>query len=295
VTGENTENPELTEAVAAADVAPGADTASDTASDTAAEAPAPRRRLRPRRVGVVAAVAALLLVTVAGAGYTAYAVHGADRSPGAPSWSLPKSEKDKEKAAGTKATGLRAMLLPYGEDRYGRGPDIAEYGYETELSGAQTADLRKKSIRDLPRSERRMLEREIDKKPVKGMAMRSYLSTAHAADSTAYAHDAFAVEIVLAQMADPRTVRSMAATERQIFDQVGIFRKGPKIEGHKDAACFRPPAGSRKGLDGMVCFGYVGDVYVTATATAGAPLDTKGVAAMVRAQLDRIKDPGKAV
>jgi hypothetical protein len=272
---------------AAPDVAPGA--------DTAPEAPAPRRRFRPRRVGVVASVAALLLVTVAGVGYTAVTVNGADRSPGAPGWSLPKSVKDKEKAAGPKATGLRAMLLPYGEDQYGHGPDIAEYGYDAELSGAQAADLRKQSIRDLPRSQRRMMEREIDKKPVKGMAMRSYLSTAHAADSAAYSDDAFAMEIVLAQMADQRTVRSMAAATKQIFDELGAFRKGPKIEGHKDTACFRPPAGSRKGLDGMVCFGYVGDVYVTATATAAAPLDTKGVAEMVRAQLDRIKDPGKAV
>ncbi|MEU0049560.1 hypothetical protein ABZ299_06475 [Streptomyces sp. NPDC006184] len=36
------------------------------------------------------------------------------------------------------ATGPSALLLPYGEDRYGRGPDVAELGSDTELSPSRS-------------------------------------------------------------------------------------------------------------------------------------------------------------
>ncbi|MGW0766880.1 hypothetical protein [Streptomyces sp. NPDC002676] len=276
MTSENTENPVNTEV-----------------ADPAPEVPAPRRRLRPRRLAAVAGGAALVLVTVAGVGYTAVTVNGADRSPGAPGWRLPKAAKGKPVAE--KATGLRAMLLPYGEDQYGRGPDIAEFGSDAELSGRQATDLRKQSLRNLPRSQRRLMEREIDKNPVRGLAMRSYVSTAHAAGSILYAEEAFTVEIALSQMANERTLHSSVAAQHRLFDAMKGVRKGPEIEGHKNAACFLPPAESGQSLDTMTCSGYVGDVLVVATVAAAKPLDKKGAAEMIRAQFDRIKDPGKAV
>ncbi|MBA4866739.1 hypothetical protein H1V43_36690 [Streptomyces sp. PSKA54] len=76
------------------------------------------------------------------------------------------------------------MLLPYGTDGYTRGPDIDEFGSDAELSGPQAAALRKESISDLPRSQRRQLEKEIDKLRIQGMAMRSCPSTDAASDST---------------------------------------------------------------------------------------------------------------
>lgn len=246
-----------------------------------------------RRIAAVAGTAVLLATVVAGAGYTVVTVNGADRDPGAPGWRFPKSGKDKEKAA--EATGLQGMLLPYGTEAFGRGPDIGEFGSDAELSGVQATAMRKESIKDLPRSQRQQLERLIDKQKIKGMAMRSYLSTEHPADSTAYSDHAYTVDIVLSQMENQRTVRSIATVQQEFFDAMKIFRKGPEIEGHKNAACFLPPADKSEKLDMMVCSAYVGDVLVSATATGGKPLDKKGVALLLREQLDRIKDPGEAV
>ncbi|GGJ44905.1 hypothetical protein [Streptomyces brasiliensis] len=248
---------------------------------------------RPRRIAAIAGTALLLLAVVAGAGYTVVTVNGADRDPGAPVWRFPEADEGKEAAAG--GDGLRGMLLPYGTDRYGRGPDIGEFGSDAELSGGEATALRKESVRYLPRSQRRELERQIDKHPTKGMAMRSYVSDARAVGSDSYSYDAFTLEIVLARMDNQRTVRSIATVQQEFFDAMKIFRKGPKIEGHKNAACFLPPADSGEKLDMMVCSAYVGDVLVTATATAGKPLNKEGAARMLRDQLDRIAEPGEAV
>ncbi|MGW1622553.1 hypothetical protein [Streptomyces sp. NPDC002172] len=252
------------------------------APDAAAPAARPRRR-----IAVFATVGVLAAAVVAGAAYTVVTVGSADRDPGAPVWSLPK---DSEGARAAAETGLRAMLLPYEKDRYGRGPDLAGFGSDVQLSGAQATALRKESIQDLPRSQRQEMDRQIDKNPVKGIVMRSYVHTA-GADG-----DEYTMDIQLAQMENRATVRSIATAERTLFDSLDIFRKGPEIAGYKDStSCFLPPADSGEKLDSMLCYGYVGDVLVAATATAAKPLDTKSAADMLHAQLERIKDPGAAV
>ncbi|MFJ3800132.1 hypothetical protein ACIPSJ_28100 [Streptomyces sp. NPDC090088] len=252
-----------------------------------APAPAPKRPRNRRRIAALAATGVLIVAVLAGGGYTVVTVRDADRDAGAPSWSLPKASKEAKAAA---ATGLRGMLLPYDGDTYLRGPDMAEFGSDVALSGREATLLRKESVKDLPRSQRRELERQIDRNPVKGMAMRSYVST----DVTP--GDQFTMEFVLARMGNARAVRSIAGVQKEFFDALKVFRKGPEIEGFKDStACFLPPADSDEKLDMMFCSGYVGDVLVTATATAAKPLDKKGAAEMLRAQLDRIKEPGAAV
>ncbi|MFF9677754.1 hypothetical protein ACF1GS_39775, partial [Streptomyces eurythermus] len=70
---------------------------------------------------------------------------------------------------------------------------------------------------------------------------------------------------------------------------------GPRIEGHRDAACFLPPKDHERDIEVMFCTAHVGDVLVTVTASAVAPIDAKSVAGLVREQLDRIDEPGKAV
>ncbi|MFG2941589.1 hypothetical protein [Streptomyces sp. NPDC048282] len=250
-------------------------------------APAPKRPRNRRRIAALAATGVLIVAVVAGGGYTVVTVRGADRDAGAPSWSLPKASKEAKAAA---VTGLRGMLLPYDGDTYLRGPDMAEFGSDAALSGREATLLRKESVKDLPRSQRRELERQIDRNPVKGMAMRSYVNT----DVTP--GDQFTMEFVLARMGNARAVRSIAGVQKEFFDALKVFRKGPEIEGFKDStACFLPPADSEEKLDMMFCSGYVGDVLVTATATAAKPLDKEGAAEMLRAQLDRIKEPGASV
>ncbi|MGW3446214.1 hypothetical protein [Streptomyces sp. NPDC001076] len=247
---------------------------------------------RRRRVARIAGIGVLL---VAGVAVTAVRVSGADRDPGVPGWDLPKTAKGGAKEAAAGGTGLQAMLLPYGTEGFGRGPDIGEFGSDVRLSGREAADLRKESIKDLPRSQRKELERLIDKQQTKGMAMRSYLSTETPTEGTTYSDHAYTVDIVLSQLGDQRTVRSVATAQQELFDALKIFRKGPEVKGHKDAACFLPPADSAEKLDMMVCSAYVGDVLVSATATGAKPLDEKGVALLLGEQLDRIKNPGVAV
>ncbi|MEV5849661.1 hypothetical protein AB0M32_47660 [Streptomyces sp. NPDC051985] len=273
-----------------ADPAPADPTVADSAPADPAPldpAPAPKRPRNRRRIAALAAAGVLIVAVLAGGGYTVVTVRDADRDAGAPSWSLPKASKEAKAVA---ATGLRGMLLPYDGDTYLRGPDMAEFGSDVALSGREATLLRKESVKDLPRSQRRELERQIDRNPVKGMAMRSYVST----DGTP--GDQFTMEFMLAQMGNARTVRSIAGVQKEFFDALKVFRKGPEIEGFKDStACFLPPADSDEKLDMMFCSGYVGDVLVTATATAAKPLDKESAAEMLRAQLDRIKEPGASV
>ncbi|MEU9281239.1 hypothetical protein AB0D87_25620 [Streptomyces sp. NPDC048342] len=261
--------------------------APDPAVPVAPVDPASKRPRAPRRVVALVASGVLAVAVLAAGAVTVVTVHNADRDPGAPVWRLPKAGKETKAAA---ATGLQGMLLPYKADTYGRGPDMAEFGSDAALTGAQATLLRKESIKNLPRSQRRELERRIDRDPVKGMAMRSYVSTDTALGAP------YTMEIVLARMGNQRTVRSMAGAQKELFDVLKVFRKGPEIEGYKNStACFLTPADKDVKLDTMFCSGYVGDILVTATATAAKPLDKQSAADMLRAQLDRIKEPGAAV
>ncbi|MCX4699763.1 hypothetical protein [Streptomyces sp. NBC_01373] len=249
---------------------------------------------KPFLRGRVAAVAGALVVVgavVAGVGHTVVTVNEADRDAGAPVWKFPKTTVEEKKAA--TAEGLAGVLVPYGTDGWMRGPDLGEFGSDAQLSGAQATALRKESLSDLPRTQRRQLEKEIDRQHITGMAMRSYLSS----DASAVSDNEgiFAVSIVLAQMESRAAVRDMATFQNEFLDALDIFRKGPEIKGHKNAECFLPPEDDDTDLDTMYCSAYQGDVLLTATADGVKPLDTKGVAMLLAEQLDRIAEPGEAV
>ncbi|MCX5004730.1 hypothetical protein OHB05_19165 [Streptomyces sp. NBC_00638] len=244
--------------------------------------------MRRGRIAAVSGAVLLLGAVVAGVGHTVVTVDEADRDPGKPTWHFPKAVKDRKPKA---ATGLEGMLLPYDEG-YTRGPDLGEFGSGTELTGRQAAAVRKEAISGLPRTQRRQLEKRIDEQHIKGMVMRSYLSSDPYA---VYKKKSFIVSVTLSQMENQRTVREISAGQNRFFDGLGIFRKGPKIEGHKDAGCFLPPKDSDEKLDEMICSAYVGDVLVSATVSGVKPLDSQAVSRFLAAQLDRITDPGEAV
>ncbi|WP_030382486.1 MULTISPECIES: hypothetical protein [unclassified Streptomyces] len=249
--------------------------------------PVARPAGRARVLRIVGA-AVLALAVVGGVGYTAVAVDGADRDAGAPDWEFPEGKGDGHKAPA--ASGLAALLVPYGSDSttgFGRGPDLGEYGADAELSGARATALRKEVLRDLPRSQRRQLERQIDKQHIKGMAMRSYLDRTWDSAAT--------VSITLVRM-DRSSVRAAAAGQDQLFDALGdVLRAGPRIKGHKDARCYRPPKDTGDDLDMMYCYAPQGDVLVTATVDGVAPLKAEGATQLLKDQLDRIAEPGEAV
>ncbi|MFF1477056.1 hypothetical protein ACFVYD_05670 [Streptomyces sp. NPDC058301] len=266
------------------------------------------KRSSGRGRGVALAVGGVLFAVVAGGvGTTAVVVDRAHRAPGAPDWVLPPSSQkaDADKAgaaAGAPGTGtgkapseLGRMLVPLGTDGYSRGPDIEGFGAEADLTGAQAVALRKDSLRTLPSAQRRKVEREIDREHIKGMAMRSYVSTDDAPVSTVSAESAFTVEIVLSRMENTRAVRGLFEFQTTLFDSVDLLRKGPEVKGHKDARCFLGPDEKDEKLDMMTCSAYRGEILVSVVAEGPKPLNAKGVALLLSAQLDRIGHPGESV
>ncbi|MBT2676312.1 hypothetical protein J7E95_37125 [Streptomyces sp. ISL-14] len=250
-----------------------------------------RKRPRPARLAAVAGTVLLLGAVVAGAGYTVVTVQNADRDPGRPTWKFPEPS-----AAGDKAPqpeqGLRGLLLPYDEKGYSRGPDLAEFGSDAELSGRQATALREESLKDLPRTQRRQLEKEMDKRGVKGMVMRSYYN----ADSYAIYHKtAFSISVQLMRMESRDDARDIATAQNEFLSDLGLFRKGPKIEGHKNAKCFLTPKVADEKLDRVYCAAHSGDVLISATASGVRPVDLNGIGMFVTRQLDRIDEPGKAI
>ncbi|MZE70441.1 hypothetical protein GTW93_15915 [Streptomyces sp. SID5789] len=236
--------------------------------------------------------ALLAAAVVAGGGYTVVTVNGADRDPGAPVWTLPDAAPTK-KAPAAKATGLAQALVPFRSDGWSRGPDIGEFGSDAALSGAEATALRKESLAGLPRSERKQLEKEIDRRRITGVAMRNYAGTG------TFTSDGMTgsatVTIVLSRMENRSAVRSMADGQNKFFEALDVFREGPRIKGHKDARCFRLPGETDEDLDMMFCAAHEGDVLVTATADGVRPFDTKGVSALLTEQLNRIAEPGRSV
>ncbi|MFJ9543062.1 hypothetical protein ACIRPX_38300 [Streptomyces sp. NPDC101225] len=244
------------------------------------------------RIAVVAGSVLLAAAVVAGVACTVVTVNRADRDAGAAVWKFPepKSIDDQKEAP---ASGLSGMLVKYA-DGWKRGPDLGEYPADAQFSGAQATALRKEALRNLPRTQRRQLEKLIDKQHIQGMAMRSYVREA---GSSFFTDTATAVTIELSQMRNQAAVRDISTSQNAFLGGLDIFRKGPKIKGYKDAACFLPPkkSGSHEKLDSMLCSAYRGDVLVTVTAYGVKPFDAEGVAALLESQLDRIAEPGEAV
>ncbi|MFI6037819.1 hypothetical protein ACIBBD_27290 [Streptomyces sp. NPDC051315] len=248
-----------------------------------------RRRIRPGRVAAVAGGVLLAGAVVVGAGYTVVTVNDADRDAGAPVWAFPKDKPVEARSAG--GTGLAGTLVPYG-DGWERGPDLGEFGSDRELGGAQATALRKESLSGLPRSQRKLLEKEIDKQRVQGMAMRSYVL---GPGSSFFTDQPVTVSVVLTRMESKAAVRDIATFQSEFLEVLGVFRDGPTIKGHKNAKCFLTPKDDDEDLDLMTCSAYQGEVLVSVNAEAVKPMNTKAVAALLTEQLDRVEEPGEAV
>lgn len=301
-TSENPQSPQGPEGLEALQVAESAESAENAerpqvagSADDAQVAVSPaspgRKRPRAARVAAVAGAVLLLGAVVAATGYTVVTVQDADRDPGLPTWKFPKAPAADDKTQET-AQGLRGMLLPYDEKGYTRGPDLGEFGSDAELSGRQATALRKESLKDLPRTQRRQLEKEIDKRGIKGMVMRSY----YYADSRAIYHKkAFYVSVELVRMESRDAARDIATAQNEFLSALGLFRKGPKIEDHKNAKCFLTPKVDDEKLDRVYCASYSGDVLISATVSGTRPVDMNSIGMFVTRQLDRIDEPGKAI
>jgi hypothetical protein len=257
------------------------------------ETPAPPRR--SRRALTTGLVVLLALGAVgSGAGYAAIKLDEADRTAPTRVWQQPRPQKTsdgpgdksdgKGKGSGTGRDGLAARLLPM-PDGYYPGPDIKEYGNDAVLTGKQAVAVLKQGGRDLPSQQRRRHAASVDKLRVKGLGVRSYSTT----------YGGFVAEMNIAQLDNRKAGSDLSRFQRQFAEALGIFRKGPKIDGHRNASCFLLPKGPKKSLDMMICNAYEDNLLVTMTAYGTRPLDTKEAASLLKRQLDHVASPGEYV
>ncbi|WP_432139449.1 hypothetical protein [Streptomyces sp. bgisy154] len=250
-----------------------------------------KKPVRWGRIATAAGAALVVGAVVAGVGYTVVTVRDADRDAGDPVWAFP--EETAPTAVPPSPTGLAGVIVPY-DTEWDRGPDLEDFGADAQLSGKRAAALRKQAFSDLPRTERKQLEKEIDKERVRGMAMRSYAGP--------YGSDGVTVSIVLTQMDNKSAVRDASSWQNDFLADLDAIRKGPEVEDHKNTKCFLPPKedadedeDDEEALDAMICSGYVGDVLVNLTASGESEALTDYVPRLLANQLDRIKAPGAAV
>lgn len=250
--------------------------------DSGSPAEKPARRGRTR---LILGSALLAAVVLAGVGYTVVTVRGAEHDPGAARWKFPKpvASASEKPAAGT----LRAFFVPYGTYGFRPGPDLESYGHDVEFNERQAAAVRAQQLKDKPRKYRDAVE----KHKLKGMAMRTYLSAETDDDDDS----SFMVQVGLSRFADRSTVKLVGDVYRAMAAS-DAFGKGPVIKGHKNVTCLATSDDKKKDTLGAVqCTAGVGDLVVSFIATGTDPLDTKGIAAFVAKQLDRIGDAGRAV
>lgn len=234
-----------------------------------------------------AAWAVLAATLAAGAAYT---VTTATRAEG-PTPAAPTEPT----VSATAPKDLRSLLLPYGTNGYSRGPDIDEFGSDTVAGGREATALRKEALSGLPRTARRELGKRIDAQRTESVAMRSYVSADLAGDSTLHADKVFTIGVELTRMDSDTAVRRAATENAAFLKSMKIFREGPRIEGHDNATCFQPPEDKERKLDTMICSAYAGDILIDATAHGIKPLNADGIARFLRAQLDRVGEPGASV
>ncbi|MCX4970303.1 hypothetical protein OHA98_37205 [Streptomyces sp. NBC_00654] len=250
------------------------------------------RGTRVRRLILTVLPFVLVLGAVGGAGaYIKNTADTADRTVATTLWAETGDEPGKDPAAGADrgraTTELSKLLLPV-PGAYRLGPDIAEFGNDSERSGKKATAAMKEMGRGLAGKQRRELDKRIDRLRIQGIAQRSYVSMAND----------LVVEIQISKMRDTKAVHDMYEGQTELLDAIGSFRKGPKIQGHKKAACYRLPKDKDKDkdkIDGMLCFAYDGEALVTVAASGTDPFSTSDVAALVKDQLDHIKSPGEYV
>ncbi|MER5363334.1 hypothetical protein [Streptomyces sp. NPDC002785] len=259
------------------------------APGTAAPLP-PATPGRARRVILTALPVVLVLAAVGGAAaYTGTTVDNADRGARTSLWQEPAHEPGKDPAGdvarGRASTELSKLLLPV-PSGYRLGPDIGELGNDSEQSGKTAAAAVKESAHGLAGKERRAYEKRVDKLRIEGTAARSYASDGND----------LLVETRIMRMKDKKAVRNLYTFRSDLFEIVGVFRQGPKIQGHtRNATCFVPRKNSKDSIESMNCLAYDGELSISVSASGTVPFDRAAVAELLKDQLNHITSPGEYV
>ncbi|MFJ9641223.1 hypothetical protein [Streptomyces sp. NPDC101178] len=252
-------------------------------------APEPSAPKRRRAVAIVLPLGLVLAAVGGAAAYTAQAVNGADRTVETAVWddSAPGPGPDPAAKAdrGRADTELSRLLLPVPEG-YRLGPDLAGLSNDGEAAGeAAVAALKEEGGRGLSAKQYRQLDALIGKLKVRGVAHRSY-----AADS-----GDLVLSVRVTQAENARTVRTLHERKTALVEAFGVLDEGPKIDGHKNATCYRLPDDRENQVDSIACYAYEGGTSVTFQADGPGPLRAATVADLVKQQLDHITSPGMSV
>ncbi|MEU6880884.1 hypothetical protein [Streptomyces sp. NPDC046712] len=256
----------------------------------------PKKPGRGRKLLTVVLPTVLVLGAIGGGvTYTGVTVSSADRTAPTVVWEQPdmsKAPKDPalDTARGKASTPLSKLLLPV-PSAYELGPDIEGNGNDGELGGKEATALLKQEGKGLSGKKRRDYEKRIERLGVQGTAFRSYAWPAQGLEVTVH----------ITRMKDKKQIRDMFQVQKELFGFLK-FPKGPKIDGHKNSACFMRPEDEDldkkeqdEQLDGMICVAYDSEVLVTVTSAGAKPFEKSAVAELVRKQLDHIESPGEYV
>ncbi|MFD5751026.1 hypothetical protein [Streptomyces sp. NPDC127033] len=242
---------------------------------------------RPRARRFLGTVLPALLVggaLVGGFAFVRTTVDGADRSAPTTVWAESRGKPAKDPAGpigrGRADTELTRKLLPVPRG-YQLGPDIEEYGNDTELSAGQAIEMMKAAGADYPAAVRREVHEEIDEMGIKGLALRSYRLK----------HGYFVADMSVVALKDAETARRWYTVKSQ---QPGA-RKGPVIEGREHSACFVQPGSEVDDVEAVNCVAYEGEIAVTVLAQSMKPVNKSTLAELVKGQLDHLASPGRSV
>ncbi|MGA5425122.1 hypothetical protein [Streptomyces lavendulocolor] len=219
-------------------------------------------------------------------------VDGADRAVPTAYWPAESTSPsaDAEPPSGRHSAGradseLSRMLLPV-PDGYRLGPDIDEYGNDSELSGAQaTALLRARAGQGLTGPERREQDEYFGKLRLKGIAARSYVNDT----------SDLVMETMIIRTGNRQAVQAAYALQIRGYDALGIFRAGPKVDGPHKASCYLRPEDKSSKLDSMTCVAVHGELLVNMRAYGPKPLATTTAVKLLEEQLGHIASPAVSI
>ncbi|MFE6721838.1 hypothetical protein ACFVDU_30150 [Streptomyces albidoflavus] len=249
-------------------------------------APAPRRR--GRRLLTVGVPVVLVLAVCGGAlAWTVETADKADKKVATERWGeLAEPGKDPAERAyeGRHDTALSKLLLPASAP-YSLGPDSDERGNDAEVDGAEAVAAVKETLRGMPQKLRRELEKQLDRSGVEGTALRTYARTD---DVT------FSAGMNISVVKDTKVVRDRYRMVTGVLRSLGVD-KGPKIKGHRDAACFRFKGERKKDVQELYCAAAKGKHFVTMSAELPGKDSVKPPAELFTAQLKHLVSPGEYV
>lgn len=238
---------------------------------------------KPGRARWIALGAAAVLSAVAVGGGVGFGVLQVSKKPAKPVASAaPKTPAGPTYGAlsnGNHFGALRDLLVPVPVYE-NLGPDMYQFGNDSELDPAQYHQLWEKQFSFLSTADRTAMENGLAADHLKGIAVRSYQVSGQ-----------LVVWVQLSQENQDRA-KSAAGTLKQLSDRTGMYRAGPAVPGFPAVRCFLPPLATGDKLDQLECNASVGDMLVTLDAQGTAPLDTASAIDLMRQQLTRLAIPG---